>query len=101
MYTFAPCPVNNVAALLARHLFTNQAIQLNMLDSYHDLAGRLVGELSGKVLNYADSHYYGFDEHLLHYPPQKRDAIYQGMRDLLCCKPIDLRLDCFTKTGEW
>lgn len=61
----------------------------------------LITQLVDKVQVYDSENDYDFNHHLEHYTGSKRDDLERGYSDLLRGVPMDCKLNCFTKTGEW
>lgn len=101
VHTFSRCPINDLASLLARHLYTKLYPRLDLVSQYEKLMKPLVSELSEKVVEYDAEHDYDFFTHTEHYAGGKRADILNGYYDLLSGKAMDCKLNCFTKTGEW
>lgn len=101
VHTFSRCPINDLAALLARHLYTKLYPRLDVISQYEKLMKPMMTELADKIAKYDAENDYDFNSHLSHYTGAKRSGIEKGYLDLLSGKPMDTNLNCFTKTGEW
>lgn len=51
-HTYGICPVNNLASLISRHLFTNQAPSKLHLDQHRSLMKPIMEELAEEVIKY-------------------------------------------------
>lgn len=68
--TFGVCPINGLAGLLGRHLYTKQSPNNTMVEDYTALITPIIEKLADDVYNYVCVRHYGYQEHLEHYPPK-------------------------------
>lgn len=60
VHTFSRCPINDLASLLARHLFTKLYPRLDLVSQYEKLMTPMVSELADKIMDYDAEHDYDF-----------------------------------------
>lgn len=72
VYSYGVCPVNQMASLLGRHLYTTVTPAIAMLDEFTAFANPLVKDLGNQVYDWTKSTNYDWNMHLAHYPEAVR-----------------------------
>lgn len=72
VYSYGVCPVNQMASLLGRHLYTTVTPAIAMLDEFTAFANPLVKDLGDQVYDWTKSTNYDWNMHLAHYPEAVR-----------------------------
>lgn len=68
VYNYGVCPVNQLASLLGRHLYTTVAPQTAMLEEFTAFAKPLVTLLGDQMYDWTKTMNYDWHMHLSHYP---------------------------------